>query len=246
MVWLYNKDHGTITMGCHFALKHYVILELYQIWNSNVIIEFDVHQIIKKRRKTIQKKLTLLKNNSLKIWYSTSQTAITHWAPLKTSSWKGLFFICAFGLCLLIEGNSLMKLSQWCSTRPWNDMWFLPLLKHHNYCNFGVMDVLKRHGHLCTCCKLYPQKVGNMSYHGLDLWGSWNIKHHHGCAIESLACLVWIVGQCHNICWKWRCQFEHLHYNLNKHCVLCFTTIVITLCCHLLWACHVKMLSICY
>ncbi len=104
------------------------------------------------------KKLTLFKNNSLKIQYSTSQRAIAHWAPLKTSRWKGLSFICAFGLCFLIEGNSLVKLSQWCSIWPWIDMWFLSLLKHHNYCHFGFMDVLKRHGHLCTCCKIHHKR----------------------------------------------------------------------------------------
>lgn len=106
------------------------------------------------------KKLTLSKKNSLKIQYSASQKAIAHWTPLKTFRWKGLSFICAFGLCLLIESNSLVKLSQRCSTGPWNDMWFLSLMKHHNYCHFGFMDVLKRHGHLCTYCKIHPQKGG--------------------------------------------------------------------------------------
>ncbi len=50
--WLYNKDHGTTTMGCHFALEHSTILKLYQIWHSNVIIKFDVHQTTKKKEKT--------------------------------------------------------------------------------------------------------------------------------------------------------------------------------------------------
>jgi len=51
--WLYNKDHGTTTMGYHVTLEHSTILKLYQIWHFNVIIKFDVHQTIKKGRKLI-------------------------------------------------------------------------------------------------------------------------------------------------------------------------------------------------
>jgi hypothetical protein len=41
-------------------------------------------------------------------------------------------------------------------------------------------------------------------------------------------------------------KFEHPHYNIKKYCILYSLVVATTLCYHLLWACNVNMLLICY
>ncbi len=79
----YNKDHGTTTMSCHVSFEHFVVLTLYRVWCwfDATMVPVD-HQWLKKGISQLQvpllvslplewyftKKLTLLKNNYLKIW----------------------------------------------------------------------------------------------------------------------------------------------------------------------------------
>jgi hypothetical protein len=51
--YIFNKYHGTIAMNCRVVLKHYIVLKLYKIGCSIATIEFDVHKIIKKKKKPI-------------------------------------------------------------------------------------------------------------------------------------------------------------------------------------------------
>ncbi len=88
-------------------------------------------------------------------------------------------------------------------------------------------------GYLYTSCQLHRQKMGPMSYHYGNFWGSWNNMGYHDSTIKGLACSVWFIEQSYSLSERWRCQW------LDKHYVLCSTCVTLTICYHFIWPSHV-------
>jgi hypothetical protein len=60
---MYNKDHGTTTMSCHVASKHFVVLKLYQMQCSDVVTQFDAPQTTKKKKNSFVASIFYFFNN---------------------------------------------------------------------------------------------------------------------------------------------------------------------------------------
>jgi hypothetical protein len=60
---MYSKDHGTTTMSRHVASKHFLVLKLYQMQCSDIVTQFDVLQIAKKKKNSFATSISDFFNN---------------------------------------------------------------------------------------------------------------------------------------------------------------------------------------